>query len=108
MQAAKLGVVTGKHLAEHCREHFSPVPRILLWLLAEVAIIGSDIQEVIGSAIALLILSQGAIPLWGGVLLSAVASFMLLLVDRYGMRALEMLFGGMIAIMVGTFAVSSG
>ena len=89
-----------------CREHFSPVPRIALWLLAELAIIGSDIQEVIGSAIALLILSHGAVPLWAGVLISAVASFMLLLVDRYGVRSLEVLFGLMIAVMVGTFAVS--
>ncbi len=45
MQAAKLGVVTRKHLAEHCREQFSPVLRYFLWLMAEIAIIGSDVQE---------------------------------------------------------------
>ena len=44
MQSAKLGVVTGKHLAQHCREQYSTAPRIVLWLMAEVAIIGSDIQ----------------------------------------------------------------
>lgn len=44
MQAAKLGVVTGQHLAQHCRRQYRPVPRVLLWLMAEIAIIGSDIQ----------------------------------------------------------------
>lgn len=83
MQAAKLGVVTGKHLAEHCRDQYPTVPRLLLYLMAEVAIIGSDIQEVIGSAIAVSLLSQGTVPLWGGVLVSAVASFVLLLVSGH-------------------------
>ncbi|PNH07559.1 Metal transporter nramp1 [Tetrabaena socialis] len=48
MQAAKLGVVTGQHLAQHCRQQYPPIPRLALWLMAEVAIIGSDVQEVIG------------------------------------------------------------
>lgn len=87
------------------REQFSPVLRYALWLMAEVAIIGSDIQEVIGSAIALLLLSHGAIPLWGGVLLSVGLGFSMLLVERYGIRKLEGLFGVLISIMVGSFAV---
>lgn len=62
-------------------------------------------QEVTGSAIAILLLSKGAIPLWGGVLLSAAASFLLLLIERHGMRSLEALFGGFIAVMVAAFAV---
>lgn len=103
MQAAKLGVVTRKNLAEHCRERFDRAPRLLLWLMAEVAIIGSDIQEVIGSAIAILLLTGGAIPLWAAILLSAAASFLLLLVERFGIRHLEALFGLLIATMVGAF-----
>lgn len=105
MQAAKLGVVTRKHLAQHCREQFSPVLRYFLWLMAEIAIIGSDIQEVIGSAIALLLLSRGAIPLWAGVLLSVCVSFLMLLVERWGVTTLEGLFGVLISVMVGSFAV---
>lgn len=89
-----------------CREQFSPVLRYALWIMAEIAIIGSDIQEVIGSAIALLLLSQGAIPLWGGVLLSVAVSFSMLLVERFGIRKLEALFGVLISIMVASFAVS--
>ncbi|MEW5302256.1 MAG: hypothetical protein WDW36_005058 [Sanguina aurantia] len=103
MQAAKLGVVTGKHLAQHCREQYSMGPRMALWLMAEVALIGSDVQEVVGSAIGLRLLSRGAIPLWGGVLLSAGNSFALLLVERLGVRWLEGMFGGLIAMMGATF-----
>ncbi|WIA40896.1 hypothetical protein OEZ86_004557 [Tetradesmus obliquus] len=105
MQAAKLGVVTRRHLAEHCRQQFSPVLRYFLWVMAEIAIIGSDIQEVIGSAIALLLLSRGAIPLWAGVLLSVSISFLLLLVERWGVTKLEALFGVLISVMVCSFAV---
>lgn len=56
--AAKLGCVTGKNLAEVCRMEYPPAPRIALWIMMEIAIIGSDIQEVIGSAIALNLLSD--------------------------------------------------
>lgn len=70
--AARLGVATGCHMAELCREEYPPWARILLWLMTEVAIIGADIQEVIGSAIAFRILSNGYIPLWAGVLITGV------------------------------------
>eukprot|EP00798_Chlamydomonas_sp_ICE-L_P032361 gene32361-5052_t len=105
MQSAKLGVVTGKHLAEHCREQYKPVPRYALWIMAEVAIIGSDIQEVVGSAIAILLLSGGRIPLWGGVLITALDSFALLYIEKIGVRLLEMFFGVLIAVMIGAFGV---
>jgi len=56
--ATRLGVVTGLHLAEMCYRQYRKFPRILLWLMVEVAIIGSDMQEVIGTAIALFLLSN--------------------------------------------------
>ena len=62
--ALRLGVVTGKHLAEVCHTGYSTGPRVLLWLSIELAIIGSDMQEVIGTAIAFSLLSNGTIPLW--------------------------------------------
>jgi hypothetical protein len=45
MQAAKLGVVTGRHLAQHCRDAYAPAPRYALWVMAEIAIIGSGERE---------------------------------------------------------------
>lgn len=56
--AARLGVVTGLHLAEMCYRQYKMFPRIFVWLMMEIAIIGSDMQEVIGTAIALYLLSN--------------------------------------------------
>nr|KAG5689044.1 hypothetical protein BaRGS_006440 [Batillaria attramentaria] len=57
--AARLGVVTGMHLAEVCYRQYPAVPRVILWIMVEIAIIGSDMQEVIGTAIAFYLLSNG-------------------------------------------------
>ncbi|KAK4807318.1 hypothetical protein QYF61_014849 [Mycteria americana] len=101
--AARLGVVTGLHLAEVCNRQYQKVPRIILWLMVELAIIGSDMQEVIGSAIAINLLSVGKIPLWGGVLITIADTFMFLFLDKYGLRKLEAFFGFLITIMAVTF-----
>ncbi|XP_041440377.1 natural resistance-associated macrophage protein 2 isoform X1 [Xenopus laevis] len=101
--AARLGVVTGLHLAEMCNRQYPKVPRIILWLMVELAIIGSDMQEVIGSAIALNLLSAGVIPLWGGVLITIIDTFFFLFLDKYGLRKLEAFFGFLITIMAVTF-----
>ncbi|XP_039885217.1 natural resistance-associated macrophage protein 2-like isoform X2 [Simochromis diagramma] len=101
--AARLGVVTGMHLAEVCNRQYSTVPRIILWLMVELAIIGSDMQEVIGCAIALNLLSVGRIPLWGGVLITITDTFVFLFLDKYGLRKLEAFFGFLITIMALSF-----
>ncbi|XP_069662195.1 natural resistance-associated macrophage protein 2 isoform X4 [Haliaeetus albicilla] len=101
--AARLGVVTGLHLAEVCNRQYQKVPRIILWLMVELAIIGSDMQEVIGSAIAINLLSVGKIPLWGGVLITIADTFVFLFLDKYGLRKLEAFFGFLITIMALTF-----
>ncbi|CAD7705426.1 unnamed protein product [Ostreobium quekettii] len=105
MLAAKLGVVTGKHLAEVCRSEYPSVPRYFLWLMMEMAIIGSDIQEVVGSSIAIYLLSCGCVPLWGGAILTAMTSFLLLYLDAMGPRVLEGLFGLLISTMAIAFVV---
>ncbi|XP_034731546.1 natural resistance-associated macrophage protein 2-like isoform X1 [Etheostoma cragini] len=101
--AARLGVVTGMHLAEVCNRQYHTVPRIILWLMVELAIIGSDMQEVIGCAIAFSLLSSGRIPLWGGVLITIIDTFVFLFLDKYGLRKLEAFFGLLITIMAITF-----
>uniref|UniRef100_A0A3Q0SW88 Solute carrier family 11 member 2 n=1 Tax=Amphilophus citrinellus TaxID=61819 RepID=A0A3Q0SW88_AMPCI len=101
--AARLGVVTGMHLAEVCNRQYSTVPRIILWLMVELAIIGSDMQEVIGCAIALNLLSVGRIPLWGGVLITITDTFVFLFLDKYGLRKLEAFFGFLITVMAVSF-----
>ncbi|XP_026310517.1 natural resistance-associated macrophage protein 1 isoform X7 [Piliocolobus tephrosceles] len=101
--AARLGVVTGKDLGEVSHLYYPKVPRTLLWLTIELAIVGSDMQEVIGTAIAFNLLSAGRIPLWGGVLITIVDTFFFLFLDNYGLRKLEAFFGLLITIMALTF-----
>lgn len=102
--SARLGVATGRHLAELCRDEYPNWARLLLWIMAELALIGSDIQEVIGSAIAIKIISNGVLPLWAGVLITACDCFIFLFLENYGVRKLEALFAVLIATMAVSFA----
>uniref|UniRef100_A0A8C8SJJ5 Natural resistance-associated macrophage protein 1 n=1 Tax=Pelusios castaneus TaxID=367368 RepID=A0A8C8SJJ5_9SAUR len=101
--AIRLGVVTGMDLGEVCYHYYPKVPRVLLWIMIEIAIIGSDMQEVIGTAIAFSLLSAGRIPLWGGVLITIIDTLFFLFLDKYGLRKLEAFFGLLITIMAVTF-----
>ena len=85
--ALRLGIVTGRDLAQACRDHYSPPVAFVLWILCEVAIIACDLAEVIGSAIALNLLF--GIPLVYGVLLTAFDVMILLLLQNRGFRWLE-------------------
>ncbi|KAK1433118.1 hypothetical protein QVD17_10024 [Tagetes erecta] len=102
--SARLGVATGRHLAELCREEYPNWAGKVLWVMAEIALIGADIQEVIGSAIAIKILSNGFLPLWAGVLITVLDCFIFLLLENYNVRKLEALFGFLIAVMTISFA----
>lgn len=102
--SARLGVATGRHLAELCREEYPSWARYVLWVMAEMALIGADIQEVIGSAIAILILSNGVLPLWSGVIITACDCFIFLFLENYGVRKLEAVFAVLIATMAVSFA----
>ncbi|VVC31674.1 Hypothetical protein CINCED_3A015637 [Cinara cedri] len=101
--SARLGVVTGLHLADMCYRQYRKFPRIFVWLMMEVAIIGSDMQEVIGTSIALYLLSNKMIPLWVGVLITVFDTLSFLMLDKYGLRKLELVFGLFIVIMSLSF-----
>ncbi|XP_063422811.1 natural resistance-associated macrophage protein 2-like [Mytilus trossulus] len=101
--AARLGCVTGMNLAQVCHLEYPMFPRITLWLMVEIAIVGSDIQEVIGSAIALNLLSNHKIPIWAGVLITGVDTFTFLFLESAGLRKLEAFFGALITTMAVTF-----
>ena len=104
--AVRLGTVTGKHLAQVCAAEYSRPKAILLWIMAEIAIIGSDIQEVIGSAIALRILFN--IPLWVGCLITGIDTFTFLVLHAAGMRTLEAFFCMIIGTMSVCFLIDFG
>ncbi|XP_074300631.1 metal transporter Nramp7.2-like [Silene latifolia] len=99
--AANLGVSTGKHLAEVCKAEYPVVVKYCLWILAEVAVIAADIPEVIGTAFALNILFH--IPVWVGVLLTGLSTLLLLGLQRYGVRKLEMLIALLVFVMAACF-----
>ncbi|GAV85909.1 Nramp domain-containing protein [Cephalotus follicularis] len=99
--AANLGVSTGKHLAEQCKAEYPKYVKLCLWLLAESAVIAADIPEVIGTAFALNILLH--IPLWIGVLLTGFSTLLLLGLQRYGARKLEILVAVFVFVMAACF-----
>ena len=85
--ALRLGIVTGRDLAQACRDHFHPKVSFALWILCEIAIVACDLAEVIGSAIALNLLF--GIPLVYGVILTAFDVMILLALQNRGFRWLE-------------------
>jgi manganese transport protein len=100
--AVRLGVVTGRDLAQACRDHYSRTATLILWVLAEIAIAACDLAEVIGSAIALNLLFH--IPLIWGVCLTALDVLMILFLQQKGFRFIEALvisLIGMISICFG-------
>jgi manganese transport protein len=87
--ASKLGIVTGRDLAQACRDHYSKPVSVVLWLMCEIAIAACDLAEVIGSAIALNLLF--GIPLPVGVFITALDVLLLLYLQHHGVRMLEAL-----------------
>jgi manganese transport protein len=101
--AARLGIVTGRDLAQACRDSFSRPVNLMLWIACELAIIACDLAEVIGTAIALQLLF--GIPLVGGALITALDAFLLLLLMNKGFRFLEAFIISLLVIIAGCFAV---
>lgn len=100
--ALKLGIVTGRDLAQMCKERFPKPVAIFLWLMAEIMIIATDLAEVIGSAIALYLLFN--IPIIIGVLITAADVLVILLLQNKGFRYLEAL----IITLIGTITLIFG
>lgn len=100
---ARIGVATGRDLAQLCRDRFPKFVSYPLWLFAEVAICATDLAELIGTAIALELLF--GIPLLYGVMLTALDAFLILWLQNKGVRWLEALIFGFIVLIFGCFAV---
>ena len=98
---AKLGIVTGRDLAQACRDHYSKPVSIVLWLLCEVAICACDLAEVIGSAIALNLLFR--IPLVWGVCITALDVLAVMYLQNKGFRYIEALVVTLILTIGGCF-----
>ena len=101
--AARLGIATGRDLAQACRDSYPRPVGIALWLACELAIIACDLAEVIGTAIALNLLF--GLPLVLGALVTALDAFLLLLLMQRGFRFLEAFIGALLLVIAGCFAV---
>jgi len=100
--SAKLGIVTGRDLAQACRETYSRRTSIFLWIVCEIAIAACDLAEVLGSAVALQLLFH--IPLLLGVILTALDILIVLLLQGRGFRMLEALVITLILTIGACFA----
>ncbi|MFI0347584.1 MAG: Nramp family divalent metal transporter [Chthoniobacterales bacterium] len=92
----KLGIVTGRDLAQACREHYSRPVSFFLWIICEIAIAACDLAEVVGSAIALNLLFH--IPILWGLCITAMDVFVLLFLQHRGFRYLEALVMTLIGV----------
>ena len=101
--SAKLGIVTGRDLAQACRDHYSRPVGFMLWVACELAIVACDLAEVIGTAIALQLLF--GIPLVWGVCLTALDVLLILLLQQRGFRKLEAFIIALLVIIAGCFVV---
>ncbi|MGX5803157.1 Nramp family divalent metal transporter [Bradyrhizobium sp. Arg314] len=101
--AARLGIATGRDLAQACRAYYPRPVNLMLWIACELAIIACDLAEVIGTAIALQLLF--GIPLIGGAILTALDAFLVLLLMNKGFRYLEAFVVALLIIIFGCFAI---
>src|ERR1700731_4152444 len=100
--SAKLGIATGRDLAQACREQYSRRTSMVLWVLCEIAIAACDLAEVLGSAVALKLLF--GLPLLAGVLITALDVLIVLALQGRGFRLIEVFVVTLIATIAGCFA----
>jgi manganese transport protein len=94
--SAKLGIVTGRNLAELCREQF-PKPVVLgMWVISEIAAMATDLAEFLGGAIGLALLFK--MPLLAGMGVTAIITYAILMFESRGFRPLELIIGGLVGI----------
>jgi len=98
--SAKLGIATGHNLAEHCRDQYPRAVVIGMWVIAELVAFATDLAEFLGAALGFYLLF--GIPLWAAGLITAIVTFLILGLERYGFRPLE----AVITALVGVVAVS--
>ncbi len=102
-QSAKLGIATGRNLAELCRERFSRRTSIGLWAQAEVVAMATDVAEVVGAALGLNLIF--GIPLFQAGLIAGAGAFAILALQRIGLRRLEAGITALVGVVVASFVI---
>ena len=101
--SAKLGIVTGRNLAEMCRDHFSQPVVWTMWMISEVAAMATDLAEFLGGAIGLSLLFS--IPLFYGIIVTGVIVYAILMFERFGFRPVELIIGNLVAIIAFCYLI---
>ncbi len=94
--SAKLGIATGLNLAEHCRNSFHPVIVFIMWILMEIVAMATDLAEFLGAAVGFYLLF--GMPLWISGLITAFITFLILGLETYGFRPLELVITFIVGI----------
>jgi manganese transport protein len=94
--SAKLGIVTGRNLAELCREQFSPPVVVGMWIASEIAAMATDVAEFLGGALGISLLFH--VSLLYGLTMTAAVTFAILQLDKRGFRPLELVIGSLVGI----------
>ncbi|MGD8366127.1 MAG: Nramp family divalent metal transporter [Desulfobacterales bacterium] len=102
--AARLGIVTGKDLAQACRAEYSKMAAFFLWILCEIAIAAMDLAEVLGTIIGLNLLF--GLPLLWGAAVTLFDTFLLLAIQKYGIRRMEAFILSLITVIAGGMIVN--
>ena len=101
--SAKLGIVTGRNLAELCREQF-PRPLVwAMWVVSEIGAMATDLAEFLGGAIGLSLLF--GMPLLAGMVITGIATYAILTLQRGGFRPIELLIGGLVGVIGASYLV---
>jgi manganese transport protein len=103
--SAKLGIATGKNLAEHCRNNFPKSVVIGMWILMEIVAMATDLAEFIGAAVGFNLLL--GIPLWISGILTAIATFLILGLERYGFRPLEAVITSLVSVISISYLIET-
>ena len=103
--SAKLGIATGQNLAEVCRAHFSPSIVYPMWLLSEVGAMATDLAEFLGASLGVNLLLH--VPLLPATLLTGMATYAILLLQRYGVRPLEAVITGMVGVIAVSYVIET-
>ncbi|WBO59997.1 Nramp family divalent metal transporter [Acidocella sp. MX-AZ03] len=99
--SAKLGLVTGRNLAETCREHLPRKLIYFMWVVSEVAAMATDLAEFLGGAIGLALLCH--LPLLAGMGITAVLTYVFLVLGGRGFRPMELMIGGLILVIAACY-----
>ncbi len=103
--SAKLGIATGKNLAEVCRDQF-PGPLVwFMWIAMEIVAISTDLAEFIGAALGLNLLF--GVPLWLAGLITGAVSFLILELQKFGIRPLEVIIGGLVGVVAVSYLIET-